>query len=155
MPRYFLEVAYKGTNYSGFQVQENANSIQAEVENALHLFFRNSIELTGSSRTDTGVHALQNFFHFDYDKSIERKFLYNINSILPADIVVKNIYEVNETDYLRFSLDEFYNAVNIEWRLIGGEDAIKDSNSKSVKLGSKKMKNLIFYLVNYLQFSGY
>jgi hypothetical protein len=65
------------------------------------------------------------------------------------------IYEVNETDYLRFSLDEFYNAVNIEWRLIGGEDAIKDSNSKSVKLGSKKMKNLIFYLVNYLQFSGY
>ena len=65
MPRYFLEVAYKGTNYSGFQVQENANSIQAEVENALHLFFRNPIELTGSSRTDTGVHALQNFFHFE------------------------------------------------------------------------------------------
>ena len=103
MPRYFLEVAYKGTNYSGFQVQENANSIQAEVENALHLFFRNPIELTGSSRTDTGVHALQNFFHFDYDKSIERKFLYNINSILPGDIVVKNVYEVNETDNCRFA----------------------------------------------------
>jgi hypothetical protein len=65
------------------------------------------------------------------------------------------IYEVNETDYLRFSIDEFYNAVNIDWRLTGGEDAIKDSNAKSVKLGSKKMKNLIFYLVNYLQFSGY
>lgn len=65
------------------------------------------------------------------------------------------IYEVNNTDYLRFLTDEFYNAVNIDWRLIGGEDAIRDSNEKSVKLGSKKMKNLIFYLVNYLQFSGY
>lgn len=65
------------------------------------------------------------------------------------------IYEINENDYLRFSLDVFYNNVSIEWRLIGGEDAIKDSNEKSVKLGSKKMKNLIFYLVNYLQFSGY
>jgi tRNA pseudouridine38-40 synthase len=103
MPRYFLEVAYKGTNYSGFQVQENANSIQAEVENALHLFFRNPIELTGSSRTDTGVHALQNFFHFDFDETVERKFLYNINSILPGDIVLKNVYEVNENDNCRFS----------------------------------------------------
>jgi tRNA pseudouridine38-40 synthase len=103
MPRYFLEVAYKGTNYSGFQVQENANSIQAEVESALHLFFRNPIELTGSSRTDTGVHALQNFFHFDYEENIERKFLYNINAILPADIVVKNVYEVNENDNCRFA----------------------------------------------------
>jgi hypothetical protein len=65
------------------------------------------------------------------------------------------IYEINENDYKNFLLDEFYNAVNIDWRLIGDIEDIKNSNAKSVKLGSKKMKNLMFYLVNYLQFSGY
>lgn len=65
------------------------------------------------------------------------------------------IYEVNDTDYLKFSLDPFYNAVNIDWRLTGSEEVIKESNSKSVKYGSKKMKSLIFYLPNYLQLTGY
>jgi tRNA pseudouridine38-40 synthase len=63
--RFFFEVAYKGTNYSGFQVQENANTIQQEVEKVLHVFYKQSIVLTGSSRTDAGVHALQNFFQAD------------------------------------------------------------------------------------------
>ena len=65
MSRYFIEVKYKGTNYAGFQVQQNALTVQEEVEKALEVFFRRRISLTGSSRTDTGVHALQNFFHFD------------------------------------------------------------------------------------------
>lgn len=103
MPRYFLEVAYKGTHYSGFQVQENANSIQAEIENALQIFFKEKIELTGSSRTDTGVHALQNFFHFDFNHAIDKKILYNINSILPNDIVLKNIYIVESQYSCRFA----------------------------------------------------
>ncbi|HNJ28970.1 MAG TPA: tRNA pseudouridine(38-40) synthase TruA, partial [Ferruginibacter sp.] len=64
MPRYFIEVMYKGGNYSGFQAQQNANSIQAEVERALGIFYRSAFSLTGSSRTDAGVHALQNYFHF-------------------------------------------------------------------------------------------
>ena len=67
MARYFLEVAYKGTAYSGFQVQENANTVQAEIEKALQVYFRKSFSLTGSSRTDAGVHARQNFFHFNTD----------------------------------------------------------------------------------------
>ena len=65
MPRYFIEVSYKGTNYSGFQIQQNANSIQAEIEKALKIFYKQDFKLTGSSHTDAGVHALQNFFHFD------------------------------------------------------------------------------------------
>ena len=70
MSRYFLEVAYKGTHYSGFQIQQNANSIQQEVENAFKIIQKEKIELTGSSRTDAGVHALQNFFDFDFDGTI-------------------------------------------------------------------------------------
>jgi tRNA pseudouridine38-40 synthase len=102
MPRYFLEVAYKGSNYSGFQIQDNAGSIQEEVEKALAIIFRQSVGLTGSSRTDTGVHALQNFFHFDFDKGIDAKYLYNINAILPADIVVKCIVSVGSGAHCRF-----------------------------------------------------
>jgi tRNA pseudouridine38-40 synthase len=102
MPRYFLELAYKGTAYSGFQVQDNANSIQAEVTKALDILFKQSFELTGSSRTDAGVHALQNYFHFDTDQILLQKHLYNLNALLPIDIVVKGIYRVPETAHCRF-----------------------------------------------------
>lgn len=111
MPRYFLEVSYKGTNYSGFQTQKNANSIQEEVEKALLILRKEKVLLTGSSRTDTGVHALQNFFHFDSDsplhtlrgiKGDEDKFVYKLNAILPADIVVKSIARVNDDAHCRF-----------------------------------------------------
>jgi tRNA pseudouridine38-40 synthase len=94
MPRYFLELAYRGTHFSGFQIQDNAGSIQQEVEKALGIFFRQPFELTGSSRTDTGVHALENVFHFDYQGVIDQKVLYNINAILPPDIVLKKVYPV-------------------------------------------------------------
>ena len=70
MSRYFLEVSYKGTNYSGFQTQHNANSIQEEIEKAFVILQKEKIIMTGSSRTDAGVHALQNFFHFDFERSI-------------------------------------------------------------------------------------
>lgn len=102
MHRYFLEVAYKGTQYSGFQIQQNANSIQAEVEKALYIFLKEKIELTGSSRTDAGVHALQNYFHFDVEKILNQKIVYNLNAILPPAIVVKSIKEVKENSHCRF-----------------------------------------------------
>lgn len=103
MPRYFLEVAYKGTGYSGFQIQENAPStIQQEVEAALETFFRRRLALTGSSRTDAGVHAIQNFFHFDHEEMIDKRSLYNINAILPPDIVLKDIRPVAPDAHCRF-----------------------------------------------------
>ncbi len=102
MPRYFLEVSYKGTAYSGFQSQENANTIQAEVETAFEILQKERLAMTGSSRTDAGVHALQNFFHFDYDGTINPKFVYKINAILPPDIVLKSIRQVSDEAHCRF-----------------------------------------------------
>lgn len=102
MQRYFLEVAYKGTQYSGFQIQENANTIQAEIERALQTIHRRPISLTGSSRTDAGVHALQNFFHFDEELPLHPQFLYKVNALLPDDIVVKNLFPVADTAHSRF-----------------------------------------------------
>ena len=106
MARYFIEVAYKGTGYAGFQVQQNANTIQAEIEKALHVYFRKVFSLTGSSRTDAGVHAQQNFFHFDSDiiftTAETDKATYHLNAILPLDIAIKNIRQVAENAHCRF-----------------------------------------------------
>lgn len=106
MPRYFLEVAYDGTAYAGFQVQENANSIQAEAERALETYFRMPFQLTCSSRTDAGVHAEMNYFHFDvsekWDVQHLDKSLYHLNAILPANIVFRRIFLVPDDFHCRF-----------------------------------------------------
>ena len=100
--RYFLEVAYKGTNYSGFQSQKNANTIQAEIQKAFKIILKKELELTGSSRTDAGVHAYQNYFHFDLDSDLSSQLLYNLNAILPNDISVKNLLKVKDNAHCRF-----------------------------------------------------
>jgi len=100
--RYFIEVSYKGTNYSGFQSQKNANTVQAEIERAFKIITKETIELTGSSRTDAGVHAYQNYFHFDVNINLSPKLLYNLNSILPADISVNGLTVVRDKDHCRF-----------------------------------------------------
>lgn len=102
MSRYFIEVCYKGTAYAGFQVQENALTVQEEVGKALEIFFGTQVALTGSSRTDTGVHAMQNYFHFDMDEEFEERWVYNINALLPDDIAVKSIRKVDEGAHCRF-----------------------------------------------------
>lgn len=118
MTRYFLELAYKGTRYSGFQGQHNANTIQAEVEKVLSILQKEKIVLTGSSRTDAGVHAQQNFFHFDATNSVdnwekiesEASLVYKMNAILPPDIVVKSIFAVAAEAHCRFdALSREYN----------------------------------------------
>lgn len=100
--RYFLEVSYKGTNYAGFQVQNNAITIQGELEKILAIIFRSRVSLTGASRTDAGVHSLQNFFHFDLEEEFNPAVIYNINALLPRDIVVKSIFKVPENTHCRF-----------------------------------------------------
>ncbi len=103
MQRYFLEVAYKGTHYSGFQVQQNAVTIQSKVEYAMQVLFKNKYPLACSSRTDAGVHARQNFFHVDIDVPAFERKMYNLNALLPHDIVLKSIVPVAPDAHARFS----------------------------------------------------
>lgn len=101
--RYLLEIAYKGTAYHGWQIQENANTIQKELNQALYIYFKSKIDTIGSGRTDTGVHCEQQFVHFDYENTIVfNDFLHRINAILPKDIVIKNIFEVANNFNARF-----------------------------------------------------
>jgi tRNA pseudouridine38-40 synthase len=111
MSRYFLELSYKGTAYSGFQSQQNTGkTIQAEVEKAFAVLQRSEVTMTGSSRTDAGVHALQNFFHFDYEGEIHPQFVYKVNAILPDDIVIRKLIQVGAEAHCRFD------AVSREYR---------------------------------------
>lgn len=109
MFRYFIELAYKGTNYAGFQVQRNANTIQGEVEKAMKVYWRKEISLTGSSRTDAGVHAQQNYFQMDIDVDMPiavcEKAVYHLNAILPNDISIKKISKVANNHHCRFDAE--------------------------------------------------
>lgn len=102
MTRYFIEVSYKGTAYSGFQRQDNAHTVQAELEKALATILRIPLMLTGSSRTDAGVHARQNYFHFDTDLPLQERAVYNLNALLPHDLAVNGLYRMPETAHSRF-----------------------------------------------------
>jgi tRNA pseudouridine38-40 synthase len=102
MSRYFIELSYKGTRFSGFQAQENAATVQSEVEKAFEVLHRTNIVMTGSSRTDSGVHALQNYFHFDFEDEVNPQFIYKMNAILPDDIALKQIYKMPPTAHCRF-----------------------------------------------------
>jgi tRNA pseudouridine38-40 synthase len=105
MSRYFLEIAYKGTAYSGFQIQANAGSVQEQVEKAFAIFFRKEVLMTGASRTDTGVHAQQNYFHFDFDERVVPEVIYRLNAILPPDISIRGIFRMPEGAHCRFDAE--------------------------------------------------
>jgi tRNA pseudouridine38-40 synthase len=101
--RYFIEVAYKGTAFNGFQVQQTGDSVQDAIDKAISLLMREKVETTGSSRTDAGVHARQNFLHFDLDKPLHPQFLYKVNAILPQDIFLRHAYQVADDAHSRFA----------------------------------------------------
>lgn len=128
MTRYFIDISYKGTAYAGFQIQQNANTIQAEMEKALLVFTRHPLELTGSSRTDAGVHARQNFFHFDAPASLPvdwSQAAYHLNAILPADIAVNQIRKVAADAHCRFDAT----ARTYEYTLYNHKDPFLDDRA--------------------------
>lgn len=90
--RYVLEIAFKGTNYAGWQRQPNAYTVQEALEAAISTFLRKPTVVQGAGRTDAGVHALQLFVHFDHEGKLPRGFLNAVNGILPKDIAVKDIF---------------------------------------------------------------
>ena len=103
MPNYFLRVRYNGKHFAGFQIQENAKTIQGEIEKAMLVYFKQLIILTGSSRTDAGVHARCNYFHFQTELSEVEAAVYHLNAMLPSDISIEGIFKVPDDAHCRFS----------------------------------------------------
>lgn len=103
--RYFIDLSYRGTAYHGWQTQANGSSIQATLEAALTQRLGKPIFVVGSGRTDAGVHAKQQFAHFNVDEplNLTDSFLYSLNCILPEDIAIHRIFPVSDTAHARFS----------------------------------------------------
>lgn len=89
--RYFIEIAYHGKNYIGWQVQPTGISVQAKINEALSLFLRETINVVGCGRTDTGVHASSFFLHFDAENPLPDDLMNRLNRYLPPDIAAKRI----------------------------------------------------------------
>jgi len=100
--RYFIYLAFKGTNYYGWQIQNNEQTVQGTLQNAFSLKLGNKISITGAGRTDTGVHANYFVAHFDTDKIIDENFIYQINNFLPDDIAINKIIKVKNDAHARF-----------------------------------------------------
>lgn len=104
MNRYFIYLAYDGTNYHGWQVQPNGISVQETVNKALGVFLRDeSIEVVGAGRTDAGVHARLMVAHFDIDGELDCGLVADkLNRLLPQDISVYSVKPVKEDAHARF-----------------------------------------------------
>jgi tRNA pseudouridine38-40 synthase len=103
--RYLIEVSYDGTDYNGWQKQPGQPTIQGEIEKALTILFRQPIVIMGSGRTDAGVHAKQQFAHFDVlddIKSAKSDVLRSLRGLLPKDIMVKDILPKDPEFHARF-----------------------------------------------------
>jgi tRNA pseudouridine38-40 synthase len=107
MSRYFIKLAYNGTNYNGWQVQDNTpNTIQQVLEEKLAMLLKETIEVTGCGRTDTGVHARVYYAHFtcrntDLTENTDH-WVYKLNTVLPPDISIFTIQKVKDEAHARF-----------------------------------------------------
>ncbi len=101
--RYFIELSYFGKNFYGWQVQPDHPTVQKEIQDKLSILSGNEVRLTGAGRTDTGVNASYFVAHFDGPSIDEpEKFLYNLNNLLPPDIIIHSLVKVAGNAHSRF-----------------------------------------------------
>ncbi len=103
MNNYKLKIQYDGTNYAGWQLQENAVTVQQKIIEAIEVLTKEKVNLIGSGRTDAGVHALGQVANFKIDRELDiYRFSHSLNAILPKDISVTNIEKKTEDFHSRF-----------------------------------------------------
>ncbi len=105
MKRFFITLSYNGKNYSGWQIQPNAVTVQQTLQESLSTIMRHKIEIVGAGRTDSGVHARNMIAHFDWDKDdfSPQDLSVKLNGFLPKDIAIESIKEVTHDAHARFS----------------------------------------------------
>lgn len=115
MARYFLKLSYNGSIFNGWQAQDNTpNTVQQVIQEKMSLLLKEDIELVGCGRTDAGVHAKNYVAHFDCTirdlAKLKAHWIYKFNTILPPEISISNITEVNENAHARFdAISRTYN----------------------------------------------
>lgn len=152
--RYFLELAYMGKAYHGWQKQPNAVSVQEVIENSLFTIARRPIEIVAAGRTDAGVHAKQIFAHFDLEEKPDPNFVFKLNSLLPKDIAILDIRKVKLDAHARFdALNRTYEYHIIQKKdPFAAETALLIKRDLHVDLMNKAAKILLEYS-NFKSFS--
>ena len=149
--RYFIELAYNGKAYHGWQYQPNAISVQETLEKVLFTALQVKTSLVGAGRTDAGVHASDYFAHFD-SKEIKKidKFIYKLNSLLPDDIAVYDIIKVSDEAHARFNAT----GRSYEYYVIQHKDPFSFDSAHYVKneLDVDKMNLAASILLDYTDF---
>lgn len=149
--RYFIKLAYNGTNYHGWQSQPNAVSVQETMNNAFSVLLQSDINLMGAGRTDTGVHAKEMYAHFDFDAEFNIPILiHKLNAFLPKDIVIYDIFPVEEQAHSRFDATKR----TYEYHIHTFKDAFKQEQSWYFhqKLDIELMNLAAKSLLNYTDF---
>jgi len=101
--RYFIEFAYRGTRYHGWQYQPNALSVQEVLTKAMNILFCDDFDLVAAGRTDAGVHASSMYAHFDTEQEFNAaQMIQKLNSFLPEDITVYRFFDVSDQAHARF-----------------------------------------------------
>lgn len=152
--RYFIQLAYDGSLYHGWQIQPNAITVQELLDKAMSVFFRQPIETLGCGRTDSGVHATDFYAHFDVDSIDEAKVLNaiaGINAMLPYQIAAKRIIPVHDDAHARFDAT----ARAYKYYLHFEKDPFKVNRSWLLKdkLDMEAMNQAAALLLNYTDFS--
>lgn len=149
--RYFIELSYNGKNYHGWQIQPNAISVQEVLERSLSTILRETIQVVGAGRTDAGVHATQIFAHFDIARELDEEHIaHKLNSILPKDIAVKELFRVNDDAHARFdAIKRSY-----DYRVVAKKDAFLHEYTHYVRLplSIEKMNEAAKILLDYTDF---
>lgn len=152
--RFFIEFSYNGSNYHGWQRQPSQTSIQEKFEDCISKILSSKISLTAAGRTDSGVHAKKMFAHFDYDEELDcTKIIHQLNSFLPQEISVRNIFRVNDDVHARFSaISRTYNYV-----LVNRKDPFMQKRAYLIKnkLDLNKMNEACKYLLNNNDFKSF
>ncbi|MBT8316535.1 MAG: tRNA pseudouridine(38-40) synthase TruA [Lutibacter sp.] len=153
--RYFIELSYKGTFYHGWQAQPKAISIQESLNKALTTIFRKTIDVVGAGRTDAGVHAEQLFAHVDVSEDFDKNDLvYKLNSLLPSDIVIQNIFATSDKAHARFDAT----SRSYEYRIfLGRNPFLIDTTWQLInkKLNVDKMNEAAQILLTYTDFKSF
>src|SRR5690606_8548710 len=100
--RYFIELAYNGKDFFGWQRQPKQISVQETLEKAISTLLRTPIEITGAGRTDTGVHAKKMYAHFDFEGELPQDLAHRLNSFLTKDVVIYAIHPMTDEAHARF-----------------------------------------------------
>lgn len=152
--RYFIELSYNGKNYHGWQIQPDAVSVQEKLNLAVSTILQQKIEVVGAGRTDTGVHASQMFAHFDVTKKLVGDVPHKLNSILPNDIVVFDVFLVDDEKHARFNAE----SRSYEYRIwLGRNPFLLDFSWQihSQKLDIAKMNEAAKLLLEYENFQTF